>query len=234
MVQYDIVDPVTGGVRDTSAPSDCISVLVYARDRLRTFQVRLGLPVMTKRRRPADEGRFRRWFKRNRSDLRFLLVFGLLMGIYYLLTVTPLIRDGFFPTYLEWNAGVSGSVLRLFGEDVTVVGQEMTAAGGESIHIERGCDAVEPSALFVAAVMASPVPFLSRLSAAVGGTLILMVINLARVISLFLVRVYAPGAFKIMHLDVWQALFIFLAIALWALWASRHAQKRRRKDHASA
>ena len=117
---------------------------------------------------------------------------------------------------------------------MTVVGKEMTGAGGESIHIERGCDAVEPSALFVAAVMASPVPFLSRLSAAVGGTLILMLINLVRVISLFLIRVYAPGAFKIMHLDVWQALFIFLAIALWALWASRNTKNRRRKDHASA
>lgn len=189
---------------------------------------------MTKRRKPADESRFRRWLRSNRSDLRFLLLFGLFMGTYYLLTLAPPIRDGFFPTYLEWNAGVSGSVLRLFGEDVTVTGQAMTAAGGEAIHIERGCDAVEPSALFVAAVMASPVPFLSRLTAALGGTLILMVINLMRVISLFLVRVYAPGAFKIMHLDVWQALFIFLAIALWALWASRNTKKHRRKGHASA
>lgn len=189
---------------------------------------------MAKRRTPQDGSRFRRWFKRNRSDLRFLLVFGLFMGSYYLLTVTSPIRDGFFPTYLAWNARVSGSILRLFGEEVTVVERTMTAAGGESIHIERGCDAVEPSALFVAAVMASPVPFLARLSAAVGGTLILMVINLARVVSLFLIRVYAPGAFKIMHVDVWQALFIFLAIALWAIWASQNAKKRQRKDHASA
>lgn len=179
------------------------------------------------------QGRFRRWVRRNRSDLRFLLLFALFMACYYLLTLTPPVRNGFFPAYLRWNASASGAVLQLFGEPVEVAGQEMTSPRGPSIKIERGCDAVEPSALFVSAVLASPVPLLSRLSAALVGTLLLMVLNLVRVTSLFLVRIYYPRAFETMHLDVWQALFIFLAIILWATWASRTARRRKGRADAS-
>lgn len=174
----------------------------------------------------APRGGVRSWWRRNRSDVRFLAVFGLCMGIYYLATLTGPIKDGFFPAYLRLNAQVSGVMLRVMGEDVSVRDQSMISAEGPAIEIERGCDAVEPSALFVSAVLASPVPLLSRLSAALAGTLLLMILNFVRVISLFLVRVYYPKAFETMHVDVWQALFILLAIMIWAIWASRMSRKR--------
>ena len=192
-----------------------------------------------RRKRPSGrgegtgKGRVRSWFEANRSDLRFLVVFGLCLGLYYILTLTPPVKRGFFPAYLRLNAHVSGAMLRFFGEDTTVQDQSLVSAKGPSIEIERGCDAVEPSALFVSAVLASPVSLMSRLSAAVVGTIVLMLLNLARVISLFLVRVYHPQAFETMHLDVWQALFIFMAILLWAIWASRVTRKRAVQPDAS-
>lgn len=175
---------------------------------------------------PPRQGRFRLWVRANWSDLRFLFVFGLCLGLYFLLTLTPPVKQGFFPAYLRWNARASGAILRGLGQDVTVRDQSIVSADGPAIDIERGCDAVEPSALFVSAVLASPVPILSRLGAAAVGTFLLMVLNLVRVVSLFLVRVYFPKAFETMHLDVWQAVFIILAILLWAGWASRMARRR--------
>ena len=47
----------------------------------------------------------------------------------------------------------------------------------------------------------------------------LMLLNLARIVSLFYIQIHFPRAFEVMHIEVWQALFIFLAIALWAWWA---------------
>ncbi len=181
---------------------------------------------MSERIDKAAKRKPRSWLKANASDLRFLLIFGCCMGLYYVLTLLPVIKDGFFPAYLRLNASVSGAILDTFGEGVSVRDKSLISDKGPAIQIERGCDAVEPSALFVSAVLASPVPLLSRLSAALAGTFLLMVLNLVRVISLFLVRVYSPRAFETMHLDVWQALFIFLAIVLWAMWASRMARKR--------
>ena len=175
---------------------------------------------------PTGEGKFRAWVRANWTDLRFLFVFALCLGVYFLSTLTPPMKHRFFPAYLRWNARTSGTILRGLGEDVSVQNQSLISAKGPAIDIERGCDAVEPSALFVSAVLASPVPLLARLSAVVVGTFLLMVLNLVRVVSLFLCRLYFPKAFETMHLDVWQALFIILAILLWAGWASRMARRR--------
>jgi len=175
---------------------------------------------------PARQGKFRAWVRANWTDLRFLFIFGLCLALYFVSTLTPPIKNGFFPAYLRWNARTSGTILQGLGEDVSVEKQSIISAKGPAIDIERGCDAVEPSALFVSAVLASPVPLLARLSAAAVGTFLLMVLNLVRVVSLFLCRIYFPKAFETMHLDVWQALFIILAILLWAGWASRMARRR--------
>lgn len=102
----------------------------------------------------------------------------------------------------------------------------MISAKGPAIEIERGCDAIEPSALLASAVMASPVPFVSRLLAVGAGTALLMLLNLVRIISLYLFQVHYPAAFETMHLDVWQALFIILAIVLWGMWASRAVRRK--------
>jgi exosortase/archaeosortase family protein len=103
------------------------------------------------------------------------------------------------------------------------------------VSIERGCDAVQPSALFCAAVLASPVPLLSRLAAVGVGTTLLMILNFVRILTLYYTGAYLRWAFEVMHLDVWQALFIFLAILFWALWAAWNTRRSRKvAQHAPA
>lgn len=157
------------------------------------------------------------------------------MGTYYASSTTSVVKDRFFPWYLTWSAEVSGAVLRTFGSPVETSGKSLISkrenAPKAAISVERGCDAVEPSALFVSAVMASPVPFLRRLSAAFLGTMILMVLNLIRIMSLFLTAVFWREAFDVMHLDVWQAGFIFFALVMWGVWAAWESRRRKRTVH---
>jgi len=91
---------------------------------------------------------------------------------------------------------------------------------GFSLSIERGCDAIHPSALFVAAVLASPVALWTKLPGCLAGTFVLMALNLLRIVSLFYAKIYWPRAFDVLHVEVWQALFILLAVLLWAAWAA--------------
>jgi len=176
------------------------------------------------------------WLATHGRDLRFLLIFAALMGCYFLATTTTTVKDRFIPWYLDASAFVCGKVLHFFGnDDVEVTGNVMRSQKEKrSVSVERGCDALAPSALFVSAVLASPVSIRSRLIAALGGTLLLMVINLVRIISLYLTRIHWPKAFDVMHLDVWQSLFIFLAILLWAVWATWERSRARKKRHAAA
>ena len=160
-------------------------------------------------------------------DLKFLGVFALLMVIYWWATTTAPVKDSFFPWYLEVNAVASADILHLFGyEDMTRNGKSLASPRG-SITVERGCDAVEPAALFVSAVLASPVIFTSRLLAVVVGTIFIMLLNLFRIITLFLCAVHWRAAFDIMHLDVWQTAFIIFALVLWGVWAAWVTRKKR-------
>ena len=172
------------------------------------------------------------WFATHGRDLRFLGLFGLFLLGFYLMTLIPYARQDVFPGYLRLNAVVSAAILNGFGEGVEAR-QHSLIGRRFALTIERGCDAVEPAALFCSAVLASPVALSARFAAVVVGTTLLMVLNLLRILSLYYVGVYYRKAFDIVHLDVWQALFIILALFLWAIWASWATRKRTARSDAS-
>ena len=91
------------------------------------------------------------------------------MAMYYAASTTHVVKDRFFPWYLGWSARTTGTVLHAMGyTEVEVEGNAVVSRRGQrrgAISVERGCDAVQPSALFVSAVLASPVPLVSRLGA---------------------------------------------------------------------
>jgi exosortase/archaeosortase family protein len=92
------------------------------------------------------------------------------------------------------------------------------------LRIGKGCDGLEPTALFAAAVLAFSAPILLKLPALAIGIPLLVVLNLLRIVSLYLVGVYHPALFHTIHIDVWQALFILVGsvfFGLWILWATR-------------
>ena len=172
------------------------------------------------------------WLQTHGRDLRFLLTFAFLMGLYYLATTTDTLKKDFFPWYLEATTYVSGSFLQFCGYDELRVQGRVLDLKGTWVTIERGCDAVAPTALFLSAVLASPAPALFKVYAVLGGTTILMVVNVIRIITLFLTRIHWRKAFDVMHLDIWQAAFILLAIVLWAGWASWTTKHRRKPSRA--
>jgi exosortase H (IPTLxxWG-CTERM-specific) len=148
----------------------------------------------------------------------FLLIFGILMGLFYGITLfTPFWKDHFMPAYLNFTATVSGALLRLLGQDVTVTGNHLSSPAF-SVAINRGCSAIEPTALFISAVIAFPAFYLKKIPGIIFGTLSLAILNLIRIVTLFLIGVYFRQVFHLMHIDVWQGLFVFFAVILWVVW----------------
>jgi len=177
-----------------------------------------GVPAPS--RRSTGSRRKRSWMETHGRDLRFLVLFGMFMGVYYVGTTVDVVKNGFFPWYLESSATVSTSLLKAFGnDDLIQEGKRLKSKRG-AISVERGCDAVAPTALFVSALLASPALFRHKWRGLLAGVLILMGANILRIATLYLTRVYWIKAFDVMHLDIWQGLFILLAILLWAFWAS--------------
>jgi len=157
------------------------------------------------------------WFQAKHSVLKFVLLFALLLGLAYSLTLTPLFKKHLFPSYLQLNAQAAHGILKAFGQPTTVQGRSIAGAGF-ALDINRGCDAVEPTFLLLAALLAFPASWKRKIPGLVVGTLFLAVLNLARIVSLFYIGKYWPRFFDAMHIEVWQMAFILLALVFWGLW----------------
>jgi len=158
------------------------------------------------------------WIAQKKPVLAFVLLFALLLGLFYSVTFIDVMELKILPAYMRVNATVSTVVLNMFGENATTHGTSIRSSR-YSVDIRHGCDAIEPSALFLAAVLAFPAPWRSKLPGLFLGTLVLAIINLTRIVSLFYTGIYFPKWFETMHVDVWQPVFILLSLTLWVLWA---------------
>ncbi len=153
-----------------------------------------------------------------RPVFRFLFFFAVLLTGFYLVTAfAPFYSRHLVPRHHHLLAEVSGLLLAGLGQKVVTTGASICSAEF-SVSIVSGCDAVEPIALFVCAVLAFPAPVFRKILGMVMGTSLLLVSNLARIVSLFLIGRYSPQVFEVVHVDVWQALFVFFALLLWIVW----------------
>lgn len=168
--------------------------------------------------RERQPGSIRTFTRAKRPVVGFVVLFAVLMGVFYGITFVPAVSKRIIPAYMRLNAKISVAVLNLFGEGAKARGTSVSSSR-YSVDIRHGCDAVEPTALFVAAVLAFPAALRFKLSGALVGILVLAAINLVRIVSLFYTGIYRPTWFEIMHVDVWQPVFILLALTLWVIWA---------------
>lgn len=160
-------------------------------------------------------------FRARRPILCFIGGVILLMGLFYAIYMPQWEWDP-LGRFLSWNlakhARWSGGVLSMLGNDITVSGT-LVMSPRFSMQIVRGCDALEPAALFLSAVIAFPVGFRKKLLGALLGIVLIEATNVVRMVTLYYVGVYWRQYFEMMHVEVWQAAFIVISVTFWALWA---------------
>jgi len=163
---------------------------------------------------------------------RFAIFFGTL-GLFYGVTAMSWFRDSLFPAYLRLNARISAWILDLLGENAGCR-EFLVFTSKFQLEIRKGCDAIEPSALLVAAVLISPATKRQKLTALAVGVPILLVVNLVRIISLYYTGVHYPESFEMVHVDIWQPGFVALTLIVWALWAASVMAKANKPKPAPA
>jgi len=170
---------------------------------------------------------------RRGAVLRFVLWLAGLMIAFNAVFYLWLAESRFIQVYLSWNARASALLLRVFGESATAVGTNV-GSPRFSLEVKDGCDALQPMAFFIFAMLASPVPvrLRSRLLPILVGMSALLLLNLVRILTLFYTGIYFPKAFEPLHIDVWQSLFIFLPLTFWLVWALRAMRSSGTTTHA--
>ena len=158
-----------------------------------------------------------------RPESRFLVYFlGILGASFTVIALRP-VNDAFVVPYTTLIARVSGTILGLFGEDITINGCVLRSPRF-AVTIYNGCNGLITSLIFVSGVLAFPARWSSKVIGVAGGLLSIQIINLIRIISLFYIGVYLPQFFSQSHIFIWQSLVILAGVTLWIVWAHKFAE----------
>ncbi|HSS47564.1 MAG TPA: exosortase H [Thermoanaerobaculia bacterium] len=162
------------------------------------------------------------FWQRNRRELTFLILFVVILGGSFTLISLNWVNDHAVEPFTAGIASLSGGVLRLLGQNVAMTGT-IIRNPHFAVNIRNGCNGVEAMLIFIAAVLAFPASWKSRLAGLGLGILAIQVVNLVRVVALFLTGVYFPKIFDTSHTVIWQTIVILCGVLLWIFWANRFA-----------
>jgi exosortase H (IPTLxxWG-CTERM-specific) len=175
---------------------------------------------------PSPEGSAApRGWRAYRQEIRFLVIFlVLLAGSFTVVALKP-VNDHVIEPFTAGVATASGIALDVIGQGVE---QQGTVLRNHrfAVNIRNGCNGVETMLIFLSAVLAFPAPWGARLVGLVLGILAIQVVNLVRVVALFLTGAYLPSLFDSSHTVIWQSVVILCGVLLWMFWAHRFAARR--------
>lgn len=147
----------------------------------------------------------------------FLLRFAAGAGLFYVFFATPFYAKWVYEPVTRAYAALGAALLQMLGANARASG-DLVVSPAFGIHVSAGCDALEPMALFVAGMLAYPLPWRRRLAGIGLGLPILALLNVIRVTSLYAAGVHWPAAFEVLHKDLWQLLFLLCTVGLWVGW----------------
>lgn len=172
------------------------------------------------------------WAKSRGPIWWFGLKFVALMAMYYVLVLTPVCDQAFY-VYLRANAWLANVILNWLGQDSHV--SEITISSTRfAITVRRGCDAIEPSWFFCAALISYPAPWRRKALGILAGALLLQALNLVRIVSLYFIGFHYPAFFGPAHVEIWPVVFVVVAVLLWVGWIGWTRPRNRSAQHAAA
>ena len=152
---------------------------------------------------------------------KFIAGFLACIIVFYALYYAPWFETNIKNPILAAQAVAGGALLNLFGQSVDVANASISGLGA-SVKIAGGCDGLEATALFLAAILVFPLPFKFKWPGLLVGFLVLSVINVVRIAGLYLTQKYYPDAFDFMHIQgglYFYSIVTILLMLVWANWA---------------
>lgn len=121
---------------------------------------------------------------------------------------------------------VANGVLQLLRQHTAVHGN-VVSSDEFGVAVVTACTGLFATTLFLVAVLLFPTSWGAKLLGGAIGIGGIAVINVVRLVSLYLVGLHWPTVLDVVHQLVWQSLLIVFAVSLWLIWAGRIAGPRR-------
>ena len=160
----------------------------------------------------------------------FLSTFVLLLVLFQLFfySESAQIKGGAIHTYRVWMTEAAAWLLNNLGYPVVAKETYIFGQRGALLYVMAGCDGLQVTAAFAAAIVGFPVRLSSRIYGLVLGTALLLATNVVRLTTLYLSVRYTEDLTDTFHHYVWPAVLIFFGLALfftWAVWAIKSSNR---------
>lgn len=140
---------------------------------------------------------------------RFIALFLLILVALFTIEMLMPVQQHVIVPFTEMLAKLSAAIIKPFDSSVLAYGKVLQFKDtGFAVSIESGCNGVEATIVLLAAVIAFPASWRSRLIAIVLGFFAVQVMNVARIISLFYLGNWNMEFFTWIHLYLWPALIM--------------------------
>jgi exosortase H (IPTLxxWG-CTERM-specific) len=140
---------------------------------------------------------------------RFVVVFILILVSLFTVEMLIPVQQHVIIPFTEMLASISAAIILPFDDTVLSYGKILQFKDtGFAVSIEAGCNGVEATIVLIAAVVAFPAGWKSRLIAIIGGFFTIQILNLVRIISLFYLGDWNMDFFTWIHLYLWPALIM--------------------------
>jgi exosortase/archaeosortase family protein len=174
-------------------------------------------PLKTRARTSEDGKLVRGPEESTRRKISLGIRFAIFLGALYLLfTFGPVYERVVSPytAFTAWLAAAAGKSLRMA---VDVRGNALVSPHS-SVNVGQGCDAIDVVSIILAAGLATPAGFTRKISFVVVGIAMVLVLNIARLLSLLYTAALSGTFMEILHIYVWPVILLFACLGLWYYW----------------
>lgn len=150
---------------------------------------------------------------------RFIVTFTVVLLGLFTLELTAPVKAHLIDPWTGLLARITVWIIKIFDSQAMATGNVIQdLASGFGVAIEAGCNGVEAVIILLAAILAFPAPMPYRLKGILLGMAAIMLLNVARIITLFYLGKWDMAIFEWAHLYVWPVLIILDALVVFMLW----------------
>lgn len=156
----------------------------------------------------------------------FIVRFALILLVMALLPLIPS-WDGWVDSYMRGFAILVNGLLHLIGEPTQVADHNVFSEAFR-VTLTPDCSALDIVVLFSATVLAFPTNLTRKLIGIVIGFICISILNIVRIVTVYLVGARWPAYVEGMHQAWWPVLLIMATLALcvsWLYWMDRRRAK---------
>lgn len=168
--------------------------------------------------------------KSNLPIIRFIITTIVSLVLFFWLLKTKFFEANFAGPYTDFVAASGRVALRMLGIQARGEGSLITSPEF-TVNIMNVCNGLEVTAIFFATVLGFPARWRNKLWGLAIGYPVIYLINIIRIVVLFILGFKMPDIFETVHYYYAQAFVILATVGVWLIWVSLYSAYGTKSSH---